>query len=276
LSRVIKNNQYINADSYKILAQTQAQALAAEVVSSQQEALSDELEQQRLRLFQQEEELLEQQNQLAQLRQNLLEEVEYMKAEAQQEIERWWEQRRAEDTQVVEQARQDAALKGKEEGLQDGIKEARKKTAATITEAVQALEQAMHVKQQLIAEAEPAMVELSVMIAQKLIQKQLTLQPDWIVGLVKEHLKRKSSATAVTILVSPQQFPIVYAARDVLMACLDPMAELLVVPDQHVQDHGCIIRTPSGNMDCTVDTQLKAIRDSLTQVAREVAANGSA
>ncbi len=267
MSNIIKNSQYISADSYRVLSQTQAQALAAEVVSNQQEALSEELEQQRERLFQQEQELQEQQQQLLELREQMLAGIDELRQNAQLEIEKWWSDRRGEDQKAIEHAKKEGIELGKKDGFEKGLKEANVQLESTLAEAAELLQQAEIRKKEIIAAAEPFLVEMSTMIAEKIITKQLSIQPNWIVELIRAQLSRKANAPSVTILVSQSQFSTVYASRESLMGCLDPMAELMVIPDPHIHDQGCVIRTPGGSMDCTVDTQLKAIQAALQQVA---------
>jgi len=134
------------------------------------------------------------------------EEAELMKARALEEIEAWWSTRREEDRQVVEEAR----ARGYDEGYAAGKAEAeaavREQHAGTLAEAKAVLETAVAQKQAIIREAEPFLVELSCSIASKIIGRQLTLEPEWTIDMIKSVLGRRREKGTIALCVSPQQF----------------------------------------------------------------------
>jgi len=195
------------------------------------------------------------------------EEAELMKARALEEIEAWWSTRREEDRQVVEEAR----ARGYDEGYAAGKAEAeaavREQHAGTLAEAKAVLETAVAQKQAIIREAEPFLVELSCSIASKIIGRQLTLEPEWTIDMIKSVLGRRREKGTIALCVSPQQFSFVNDARDELRKVVDSQAELLVVADATVQDHGCVVRSEFGSLDARIDTQLEEVRNALLNIA---------
>ncbi|MBD0380358.1 flagellar assembly protein FliH [Paenibacillus sp. WST5] len=183
------------------------------------------------------------------------------------EINSWWEQRRALDEEHVSQARQ----AGFEEGYQQGIEQAesilRQEYNEMLSEARTILEQAYTLKQQIIQESEPFLIELSTSIAEKVIGRQLSLNPDWVLELVQKVLSRRREKGIITLCVMPSQFAYIQDAREELLTSIDSQAELEIIPDSSVQDHGCVIRSSYGSIDARVDTQLKEIKSALRQIA---------
>lgn len=194
-------------------------------------------------------------------------EADRLLEEARRTIDGWWHERRQQD----ERAKAEAAERGFEDGFRQGRAEAEARVqeeyAGLIEEARSVLESARRQKEAIISEAEPFLVELSVAVAGKLVHKQLTLEPDWVRDTVKQVLSRSRDKGTVTLCVSPDQYAFMCDARDDLKQALDSRADLLIVPDVTVRDHGCIVRSAYGSLDARIDTQLAEIKQALLQIA---------
>ncbi|ASS65718.1 MULTISPECIES: FliH/SctL family protein [unclassified Paenibacillus] len=189
--------------------------------------------------------------------------------QARQEAEDWWHARRADDERIAEEAR----LAGYGEGFSQGSREAeaalRKEWEQRIEESSSILEASFRMKEQIIQEAEPFLVELSCAIAEKLVGKQLDLEPDIAIDLIRNMLSRRRENGSIVLCVSPAQLSSVLAARDELELSIDSQAELQILPDASVKDHGCVIRTAFGSIDARIDTQLSEIKRELMGIASQ-------
>lgn len=226
--------------------------------------------------------LLNQDEQLAELRQSILddarsfaeehlrqatEEAERVKEEAQSQIDAWWEERRKQDEQLVESTRSDSYETGYREGMARAEQEIKEAYERKIAEAESVLRQAYQAKEQLIQEAEPFVVSLSCAVAEKIIQKQLSVEPEIVLELARKTLSRKRESGTITLCVSPEQFAYVHAAREELSLAVDSQAELQIIPDSSVNDGGCVVRSALGSIDARIDTQLTEIKKALMQAA---------
>lgn len=196
-------------------------------------------------------------------------EADRMREAAREEIARWWAERRAEDERIRAEAREAGYRQGYGEGAAEAERRVREEYAAMLAEAASVVEQAARTKREMIAEAEPFLVELSVAIAEKILSRQLTLERQWVIDLVREQLSRRKDAGTVTVCVAPHNFALVREARQELRAALDSRAELLIVADPSVRDDGCVIRSAFGSVDARLETQLSEIRRALLAVAEE-------
>ncbi|MNV58950.1 flagellar assembly protein H [compost metagenome] len=186
---------------------------------------------------------------------------------ARAEAEEWWQSRRDQDENLVEAVKAEAFSKGYEEGLLDAEKEMREKLAIVMEEAQAVLTEAYKARDLIIQEAEPFLVELSCEIAEKIVEKQLTIEPAFTVELIKRNLARKREQGIISLCVAPSQFAFVNAAREELTLAIDSQAELQILPDSTVKDHGCVIRSSFGSVDARIDTQLQEIKKELIRVA---------
>lgn len=193
--------------------------------------------------------------------------AEARKKEARAEIEAWWQARREEDAARAEEARREGFETGYREGIRKAEEEVRREWEERLMEAKALIEQAYQARENIIAEGERFLVELSCAIAGKIVGKKLEDAPELAVHMIRDALARRKERGVITVCVSPDQFAFVHAARDELALVLDSQAELHILPDPAVAGGGCIVRSAFGSIDARVDTQLAAIREALLQVA---------
>ncbi|WP_261808225.1 FliH/SctL family protein [Paenibacillus sp. N3.4] len=192
-----------------------------------------------------------------------------LREQADAEINAWWDGRRSEDEAHIALSRQT----GFDEGYQQGIAQAedalREEHSEMLSEARTILEQAYKLKQQIIQESEPFLIELSASIAEKIIGRQLSLNPEWVVELIQSVLSRRREKGIIALCVAPSQFAYIQDAREELLTSIDSQAELQIIPDSTVLDRGCVIRSSFGSIDARIDTQLKEIKSALQQMATQ-------
>ncbi|QHW30069.1 flagellar assembly protein FliH [Paenibacillus rhizovicinus] len=203
------------------------------------------------------------------------EQIETMYADATAQIDQWWLERRLQDDETMERIRHDGYQLGFEEGKAQAEAEVRAQWESMLTEARSILDSSYETKEQIIQEAEPFVVSLSTAIAEKIIQKQLTVEADWSLDIVRKALERRREQGVITLCVSPQQLTYVQAAREELSLAIDSQAELQIVPDVSVKSFGCVIRSSFGSIDARIDTQLSEIKRELIQLALQAEERGA-
>lgn len=194
--------------------------------------------------------------------------AEQLKQQASAEIERWWAQKQQEAEELFAQTRSRAFEEGYAAGLEEGKQHVIQEEQETIQQAKAVLEAAFREKNQIIAEAEPFLVELSTEIAKKVVGAELSSSPEAILQLVQRVLRRSRVSGEITLCVNHRYFDYIEGYRSQLLALLDGQAELAIYPDYTVKDEGCVIRTPLGSVDARIDTQLQEIKQVLLEIAR--------
>lgn len=197
------------------------------------------------------------------------EEAERMLDEAKERIDVWWEERRLQDTDLSEALKSEGFRQGYEEGAAKAEQEMKELLDKATREAQELLQLAYRAKEELIQEAEPFLVELSCAIAEKVIERQLTIEPDLTLELIRKNLSRKREKGVISLCVAPEHFEFIYAAREELGLVIDSQAELQILPDATVKDRGCVIRSSFGSVDARIDTQLEEIKKELVRIALE-------
>ncbi|MFC6227029.1 FliH/SctL family protein [Paenibacillus allorhizosphaerae] len=267
MSNVIKYFQYVTVEDSKIVEPPvsssavlfQEQSEEGEPSPGQQEL--DEIMQMREQILQDAQSFAEEQVRAA------LDEAAASKQQVQAEIEQWWHDRRLQDEQAALQAKEQGFREGYVEAQVQAERELREQYEGMLQEASQILEQAYILKQQIIQESEPFLIELSCSIAEKIVHRQLTLESEWVIDLIQNVLARRREKGIIALCVSPAHFSYIQDAREELLLHIDSQAELQIIPDASVHDHGCVVRSSYGSIDARIDTQLKEIKNALQQLA---------
>lgn len=195
------------------------------------------------------------------------ESADQIRKQAADEAEEWWRSRRQEDEQTREAARQ----AGYEEGFRQGSEQAERQVASEweqkLQEAGRIVQQAYEVKENVIAEAEQFLVELSCRIAAKVLGRQIEEAPELTLEMIARALSRRKEQGVITLCVAPSQLTLVQAAKAELARAIDSQASLQIVPDPNVDVGGCVIRSAFGSVDARIDTQMTAIQNELLRVA---------
>ncbi len=270
MSNVIKSSSYVPLDSKKLIEAATIKSTADSRLGEHGQAIHQAAELEQAVRDRQidakiERMLDEAREEAATIVRTAREQMDELRKQTEQELAEWLEAHKQQAAQEAEAAARSAEEKAYEEGLIKGKEEAEKRYQEHIQTAVEVLEEAEKLKREIIAEAEPFLLELSTQIAEKIIEKQLSLEPQWTLDLIRQVLMRERRRGKVTLCVSPEQFAFVREARDELKLALDSQAELIIVPDSTVQDNGCVVRTDFGSLDARIDSQLAEVKQALLQ-----------
>lgn len=113
-----------------------------------------------------------------------------------------------------------------------------------------------------LAEAEPKLAELSVLIAGRILDAELNSSPDQILNLTKAALREIGSSTRAKIRVCPQDEGLISeSARELIQG--HAMLNEVEVVATNGGPRGVLIETEGGLVDGTIDHQLGAILGAL-------------
>lgn len=277
MSKLIKHSQYVPVDVLKRLEQARHYAgLVEEPFPEEntgevhyQDPAREAAELARKQMLKDAQEFAE-----GQVR-NASQEAENIVESARSEAEEWWRQRREQDEHLIEAVKSEGYQLGYQEGISQAEQEMKEKIAGMMEEARTVLNEAYKARDVIIQEAEPFLVELSCDIAEKIVDRQLTIEPQFTMELIRKNLARKREQGMISLCVAPAQFAFVNAAREELTLAVDSQAELQILPDSTVKDRGCVIRSSFGSIDARIDTQLAEIKKELVRIALDTEEHGN-
>jgi flagellar assembly protein FliH len=114
------------------------------------------------------------------------------------------------------------------------------------------------------AQAEGDTVALAIAIARRVVNRELTADPEAILGLVKAAFQKCDARETHKLRVSPQDEEVVRGQRDRLN--LPPGVE--IVSDGALARGSAIFETSRGDLDASVNAQLGEIERGLVDVLR--------
>ncbi|SFO64550.1 Flagellar assembly protein FliH [Halolactibacillus alkaliphilus] len=218
-------------------------------------------------------------DQLLERKKQLLDELAYLKTElkttkdtielnrkrADEDIEQakttWISER-----ELLEEA---AQQKGFQEGYIAGENQAQVDFKERINLANDIIHQAEKERELIIEQANQEIVELSMAVAKKVVFDAV-LTKDAMLPIVKEAIKTYHNQTIIRIRTSVTDFELIHSQTDELARVLNEGVMLSVLPDDSLSTGGCVIETPSGQLDISVDRQLEKIHQTLSDTMEEM------
>lgn len=192
--------------------------------------------------------------------QNLLE-----KEKAIVELESWKQYEREKVMAELEEIKK----QGFSEGYDQGNQKAMSEYTSKIQLAQEILDKAYKEKKEIINESEPFVIDLSVEIASKIIQKELETKPELLIEMIKQNLVYSNERSMISICVSPEDYSFVQNQRKQLLESLEGQIEVKILPEHSIEKGGCVIRTSYGSIDARMDVQLKEIKQALLKTLQD-------
>jgi flagellar biosynthesis/type III secretory pathway protein FliH len=151
----------------------------------------------------------------------------------------------------------------RQEGHAKGFEAGQRAAAESLAPVIQALQSAVTAmtdhEVQLRAQAEKAVVELTLAIADKVIPQAIFELPEALVSVVNQALAKVLAGTRLNLRVNPADLEGLQASQAALeLAPIDP-ARLTWSPDPGVGRGGCIVETDFGDIDARIEHQLQLI-----------------
>jgi flagellar assembly protein FliH len=187
---------------------------------------------------------------------------------AEMKINQWWEENQKKFEEMTLEAQQHGYQEGFELGRKDSENELKQQYREKMEQIQALLQQAYIQKENIIAESEPFLLELSTVIASQIVKQELNDYPEKFVELIKQHILRVKEKESITVCVHPNDFDLIQAERSHLVAMVNGDTEIKIIPDHSVSPKGCIIRTAYGSVDARIDTQIEEIKKVILEVRR--------
>ena len=163
----------------------------------------------------------------------------------------------------AEQIREQARLQGHAEGFEAGRADAAAQCAPAVQALAAVLAEAQAERERVAEAMEESAVHLALQIADKALTGAITAQPERVVDVVRGALRCLVERERVTILVHPQDLPIVRESVEGLVQQLGGIEHLEVQEERRVQRGGAIVRSQTGEIDARMETKLDRAREIL-------------
>lgn len=161
--------------------------------------------------------------------------------------------------QVRQEAFAEGFARGKEEGYRAGLLEAEEKTErlASVLSDVEGM------WERIVKTYEKEIIGLVVKVAEKVIYGKIEVDNEIVTRAILnafEHIKNPVSAT---ITVHPVDYEYMEVVKEDFFEKIKDLKQVTLVSDPLVSPGGCIIETPSGEVNTSVEERLEAVKQSI-------------
>ncbi|GAB3793956.1 flagellar assembly protein FliH [Virgibacillus kimchii] len=178
-----------------------------------------------------------------------------------QEKENWKEEKKNLRKAARQEGYQTGYIQGKEESLRE--------FSSLIDQANSLTDAALQDYEKTIEKSEEKILDLAIHTAGRIMTLKLEEDPSAFLPIVKAAVKELKDQTIITIHVHPDYYLTVMEQKDELVRLLEDDMKLSLYANENLDETGCMIHHPFGQIDAGVDTQLEQIRKALSEIAME-------
>lgn len=170
--------------------------------------------------------------------------------------------RRIDDRNLISRAQEEAGTikdNAAREGYKAGIEEAK----ADIENLNTSIQNFMNAKQEIFEYIAPQILDISLDIARKIINKEVTQNPELILETISDVLNTVSKdETKVNIKVNPSQAGIIEEHINEILSNSGLDFKTNIISDDTIEEGGCIIQTKNGIVDASISTKIEIIKEA--------------
>lgn len=163
---------------------------------------------------------------------------------------------------------EEEALRRIQQAHADGMKKGRQQAEEDLAKVSEAMAQALlatgAVRGRLMHEAEEDLLKLSVMIARKVMMRELSSDPGLIASLVHGAIELAADEGEIVVRLNPEEYQVV-AYSPQFQALTRDRKKIVLREDPALGPAACVVETVRGNIDAGFDAQLEEIMRRLSE-----------
>lgn len=191
--------------------------------------------------------------------QDAKQEAESIRMQAEEERNHWFQTERV---KLEEDARQLGYQEGHEVGMQQGYEEMNEH----IKQAQNIVDLAKSDYHHYLDSSEKTILDLSVEIARKILNAEITATQDGFYQLVRKAIKEAKEYSDIRLRIHYSKYETILAQKDELMAIFPKETDFHIYPDDELEETSCVIESSNGRIDASIDSQLYEIKRKLLEL----------
>ncbi len=184
---------------------------------------------------------------------------------AQEHAEQLLEQARQESVRLA----QEATSVGHREGFMAGVEAARQECDGQVQYAGTVVKQAEMERRERIRTAEEAIAELALSVANRIVERALDSDGEYVLRVVQSVLTEVERAPKVELLVASVDYGSALSRRSEFERALAPQTQLVIAPDHTLSQGDVLIVSEYGTLDGRVATRLEEAGRTLRDIVKE-------
>ncbi len=125
------------------------------------------------------------------------------------------------------------------------------------------IEELIKVREQLFKESKKELLELVFSIAKKVLQAELSVNPQHILTMLESGFVKLKGAHKFQVFIHPEDYKVIASRLELLQDLGGQSAEINLIPDEHIERGGCRIVSEKGEITTELSRQLEVIRKEL-------------
>ncbi|MEE4253120.1 MAG: flagellar assembly protein FliH [Desulfuromusa sp.] len=161
---------------------------------------------------------------------------------------------------------EDAYTRGKREGL-DGAEGKLEKSASAL---VTAATEISRLRDSLAKNSGQDMLRLVMAISEQIIRREVAADPEVILTIIENALKSSVRSDQYQIRINPADLETVTKNKPLFLASISGLKNLSFETDPEISPGGCRVDSEFGDVDATIETQLEAIQQALSEAITDI------
>jgi flagellar assembly protein FliH len=158
----------------------------------------------------------------------------------------------------------DARRQGRAEGEQAAAQQAAKQVEQSLARIQESLQEIASIRQKLRLQMEQDLVHLAIVVARRILHRELTVDPSALQGVVKAALDRIDASEVLRLRATPADARFL----EPRLAALGFPSRVEIAADPKLAPGSVIVETTRGTLDASLDTQLTEIERGFTDLVR--------
>ena len=146
------------------------------------------------------------------------------------------------------------------QGEKAGHEAGAKRADAMLRRMADTMKELEDLRQTIIRQSERQVVQLALTIAQRILRREVTVDQELTCAMARVALDRLGESSAATIRLNPEDHAVITASQGTAWAG----RQVTVEADPAVPRGGCLIESPYGFIDASVEAQFQVIEQALT------------
>jgi len=122
------------------------------------------------------------------------------------------------------------------------------------------------IRKDIIAKTEEQIVRLSLAIAKKVINQEVTTNKEVILGVLKGVAKNISETEGMKIRLNPQDFRYIMEIKKDFLQSIEGVRNAVFEEDISIKRGGAVVETMFGEVDARLESQMKEIRSAMLKL----------
>ncbi|MBI4714372.1 MAG: hypothetical protein HY760_00215 [Nitrospirae bacterium] len=162
----------------------------------------------------------------------------------------------------------EAHRKGFQEGVEAGAAQVRQSLEAEWNALSAAAAGLTQVRERILQQAEEEILALALHAARKILRAELEQNPEGVVGIVREAVRKAVDREVLKISVNARDFEILNHRKPDLLHGMDGVKKIVFEVDESIEPGGCLIETRFGDVDARIDRQIEVIDHAVRKISQ--------